>query len=296
MVVFAIAILEFASNAIGQGLVFVRIAGIQTGLHMVERAIGHIGLAELAEARLLGHEVHGAARVGRAEQRGVGATQNLDTLIGEGLLTHTAHRAQGQAITVGGGLEAANLEVVVAVVGTVVVGDDAWGVLQQFLCGAGAALLDFLLGHDGNRCRGIEDAGRHLAANPKLLGHHRAGRIFRCRLGVDQDGRETKRLRAWRQLQPIAAIALLNRLQAGSGKQRGQAGRHRVVALQTRAGHALGQAAGADQVHARLTGKARKRAGQRAGGNVVAALGGSHDAVLGHCRRRPARQAHGAAQ
>ncbi|MCY1287878.1 hypothetical protein D9M69_382970 [compost metagenome] len=294
--VFAIAVLELAGEAVGQGLLFVRIAGIQTGLHVVERTVGRIDLAELAETRLLGHEVHRAAWVGRAEQRGVGAAQHLDTLIGERLLAHATHRAQGQAIAVGGGLEAANQEVVVAVIGTVVVCDGPWGVLQNFLGRAGAALLDFLLGHDGNRCRGIENVGRHLAADPQFPGHHRGRGVVHCRLGVDDEGSKAIWLRAWCHLQPIAAIGLLNGLQAGSGKQHGQAVRHRVAALQARAGQALGHAAGTDQIHACLTGKTREHAGQRAGGNVVAALGGSHDAILGYGDRRPARQAHGTAR
>src|SRR5690606_39747266 len=95
----------------------------------------------------------------RTEQGGVGSTQNFNALIGKGLLAYAAHRTQGQAVPVGGGLETANLEVVVAIVSTVIIGDHPRRVLEHLFGGAGAALFYFFLGNDRNRGRGIEEAG-----------------------------------------------------------------------------------------------------------------------------------------
>ncbi|MNN45869.1 hypothetical protein D3C81_1602240 [compost metagenome] len=115
---------------------------------MVKRTVGHIALAKLLEARLFAHEVYRAARVRRAKQGGVGATQNLDALISEWIFAYAAHRTQGQAVTVSGGLEAADLEIVIAVIRTVEVSDHAGRVLQRLFRGADAALLHFLVGNN----------------------------------------------------------------------------------------------------------------------------------------------------
>ncbi|MNO69692.1 hypothetical protein D3C76_605510 [compost metagenome] len=149
-------------------------------------------MAKLLEARLFGHEVYRAAWVCRAKQGGVGAAQNLDALVGERVFTHAAHRAQGQAIAVGRGLEAADLEVVVAVVRAIKVADDAGGVEQRLFRGADTALLHFLAGNHRHGRRCVEDAGGDLASHPKLLGNHRVGVVVSTGLdlGIDDDGRK----------------------------------------------------------------------------------------------------------
>ncbi|MNM75878.1 hypothetical protein D3C81_876790 [compost metagenome] len=193
VVVLAVAVLHLGREATGHGFFVVQgIAHINASLGMIVGAIRNIALAELLEARLLGHEVDRATGVGRAEQGGVGAAQNFDALVGVRVFAHTAHRAQGQAVTVGGGLEAADLEVVVAIVRAIEVADNAWGVEQGFFGGADAALLHFLAGNDRHRRGRVEDTGRDFATYPKLLGDHRVGVVVSIGLdlGIDDDRRQ----------------------------------------------------------------------------------------------------------
>ena len=195
MIVLTLAALNLAGETVGQGVTAIqRTAQVQTRFLVIKGAVGDVALTNTFEARPLADEVDRAARVCRTKQRGVGTAQHLDALIGKGLLADATHRAQGQAVTVSGGLEAADLEVVVAVIGTVIIGDHPRRVLQYLFGGAGAALLYLFLGDDRNGGRGIEHAGRHLATNPELLGHHRVGIIISCDLGVDDNRSETEYL------------------------------------------------------------------------------------------------------
>ena len=193
VIVLTITVLELAGETISQGLIRIQhITDVDAGFLVVEGTVSAVDLTELLEARFLGHKVHRTTWVGCAKQRGVGATQNFNALEGERVFANTAHGTQCQTVAIGGRLEATNLEVVVAVIAAVVVGDHAWRVLQEFFCGVDAALLDFLLGHHGNRGRGIEDAGGDLAADPELLGNHRTG-VITCRgLGVDDNWRQAE--------------------------------------------------------------------------------------------------------
>ncbi|MNM28116.1 hypothetical protein D3C81_386240 [compost metagenome] len=280
MVVLAVAVLHLGREAAGQGLFVVQcIAYIDPGFGMVIGAVGHVALAKLLEARLLGHEVDRATRVCRAEQGGVGTPQNFDTLVGVRVFAHTTHRAEGQAVSVGGGLEAADQEVVVAVVRTVVVADHAGGVLQRFFGGADAALLHFLVGHHRHGRGRVEDAGRYLAANPQLLGNHRVGVIVGAGLdlGIDDDrcqavvlGRaqfqRAGRLRLRYYQVRIGALRL--KLQLGSAQQR----RQRRLCIQ-RALHPVGIAVGhvlriERKADTRLARKAVQCRRQRARGNA----------------------------
>ena len=246
---------------------------------MVIGAIGHVTLAKLFEARLLGHEVQRATRVCRAEQGGVGASQNFDALVCVRVFAHTPHRAQGQAVTVRGGLKAANLEVVVAVVRAVEVADHARGVLQRLFRGADTALLHFLVGDHRHRSWRVEDAGRHLATYPQFLGNHRVNVVIGTGLdlGADHDGRKAIVLsrtqlqragRFWLRHHQVGSRALLFKLQLGPLQQRRQC----RLGIQ-RALHPLGVAVGhvlrfERKADPRLPRKAVKCRCQRAGGNV----------------------------
>src|SRR5690606_28378614 len=108
VIVLPLAVLQLADETIGQRVTAVqRIAHVHARFFMVKGAVGDVSLTNALETRLLADKIDRAAWVCRTKQGGVGSTQNFNALIGKGLLAYTAHRTQGQAVPVGGGLETA---------------------------------------------------------------------------------------------------------------------------------------------------------------------------------------------
>ncbi|MND65652.1 hypothetical protein D3C80_570300 [compost metagenome] len=166
IVIFRIGISELAGQAIGQRVVAGDVvAEIKTGLGAAVGTAGDIGFAETGALRHLGGIVHRATGIRDAKGGGVAALQHFHTLIGIGFFAQRAKgAAERQAVAIGIGVEAANLEIVETIVGAIEIRGHAGGILQRLFHGLHTALLHFLGGDDGNRGGRIENIGRHLAA------------------------------------------------------------------------------------------------------------------------------------
>src|SRR5690606_35429598 len=123
-----------------------------------------IDLAETLALRQLCHIVHGAAGIGDPEARGIGALEHFDAFEGIRLLPDPAPGpADDQPVAVGEWGEAANLEIVVSIIRTIIIRDDTRRILHDLLDALRAALLNFPGGDDGDGSGRCEDIRGHLA-------------------------------------------------------------------------------------------------------------------------------------
>ncbi len=157
--------LEFSRQSVGQRIVFGQVVTkIEARLLVRVRARGAVYLAEALAARFLRHIVDCTTRIRNAKARGVGTLQHFHTLKAIRFFLHAGPGATyHQAIAIGEGRKAANLDVVVALVRAVVIGGYASGILHHLFDAIGLALFDFLGGHHRDRRRRGEDFARHLA-------------------------------------------------------------------------------------------------------------------------------------
>ncbi len=277
-----VGILGHAHQAIGDALVVQRAGEVERSLLVIVAAVGELQLAAGFLLRLLAGHRHQATRQATAIEHRGRSLENVDALdevridlqsavgaaVAQQLLAvevKVVHRAVG---------DAAHGDIVVAGGGAIGRAHQARRVAHRLSDGARALILDLLAGDHRDGLRGLYQRhaclGRH-AAMRRVVAFHRTQRIAQSEAfdghRLQLDGIALCRTAAQR----VVALAVAHGLQAAALQQCGKPVVDAVLAAQPVRFQALQQAAVHRQQHPGLAGEAAQCAGQRAGGDVVAA-------------------------
>ncbi|MNP03083.1 hypothetical protein D3C76_949550 [compost metagenome] len=274
MVDLGVAVAYQAADAIEHLAVVVDLAGAVESdlLVLVAADLGQDFMAAFF-LRTAADHVQQAAGRGLAIDGGSRAAQQGDALQVPGLqLGHDVGALrQRQAVEELGGFEAAHLQPLGAGVAAVAAGDHAGHVAHRVVEVLHVAVDHLLAGGDGDRARGFQDRRVGLGAGHAAAGHvalHRTLRVFL--LAADGGGGHAQGVLRDRTQAEGAGFAL-HQLQAAALERLLQRADGVVAALHGVRGAAAGQRRVEAQAQPAFGGDAVEGAGQRAGGNLVAA-------------------------